>query len=117
MRLELPLPPMANKYWRYWRGRVVSSPEAARYKQGVRLRALTLGLKKPLEGPVCVFLTVYRKRRAGDLDGFQKILLDSLQGIAYVNDSQIAELHALRLEDPEQPRVVVTVEPMTTTSA
>lgn len=113
MRLELPLPPMANRYWRYWRGRVVPSPEAEKYKTGVKLRALTLGLRKPLSCPVCVSVTVYRKRKAGDIDGFLKVSLDAAQGVLYVNDSQIAELHALRLEDPSNPRLVLNVEPMT----
>lgn len=112
MRLVLPLPPMSNRYWRYWRGRVVRSPEADRYIQGVRMRALTAGHRTPIIGPVCVNIGVYRKRKAGDLDGFLKVLLDSLQGVAFENDKQIEELHAIRMEDPADPRAVVTVEAM-----
>lgn len=75
MRIELPLPPLSNRYWRYYRGRVVPSPEAVRYKTGVKLRALTLGLRDPLACEVCVSVTIYRKRKAGDTDNFLKVML------------------------------------------
>lgn len=65
---------------------------------------------EPIAGPVMVSVTVYRKRRAGDLDNYQKVLLDSLKGIAFEDDSQVVEIHALRLEDPSNPRVEVRVE-------
>jgi hypothetical protein len=46
------------------------------------------------------------------LDKRLGVLLDSLQGVAYENDSQIVELHATRSDaDPKHPRVVVTLRP------
>jgi Holliday junction resolvase RusA-like endonuclease len=61
-------------------------------------------------GPVRVTLHVYRPRRRGELDNIQKVLLDSLTGVVYRDDEQIAELHAYRHEDKQKPRVEVTVE-------
>jgi len=46
------------------------------------------------------------------LDNTLKVLLDALNGCAWVDDSQVVELHALRLEDPADPRVEVRVEAM-----
>ena len=110
MRLILPYPPSANLYWRTTRrGHTYVSPEAKAYK--ARVRWLALGARvKPLAGPVSLSLAVYRPRRAGDLSNRIKVLEDALQGVAYADDSQVVELHALRLEDAADPRVEVTVE-------
>ncbi len=110
MRLTLPVPPSSNSYWKMWRGRMVVSAEARRYKQGVKLRALTEGHRKPLAGPVVLTVTFYRARKAGDLSNRLKIMEDALEGIAFLNDSQIVEIHAHRLEDPDRPRMEVRIE-------
>lgn len=116
MRLTLPLPPTANLYWRVFRGRPVQSARAKEYKRAVQLRAL--GNRRDPEsirngvfsGEVVVTMTVYRGRRIGDLDNFQKVLLDALRGVAFVDDSQVVEIHARREDDPANPRVEVSVE-------
>lgn len=110
LKLVLPYPPSTNRYWKVWRGRAVISAEAKAYKQGVRLRALTEGLKKPLSGPVVLSLTIYRPRKAGDLSNRIKVLEDALNGIAFEDDSQVVEIHARREDDKDNPRVVVRVE-------
>lgn len=107
-RFVLPLPPSANRYWRNYRGRMVVSDEAREYKGQAGWLAKEAGCY-PLAGPVGIVLHVYRARRAGDLDNFGKCLLDSLQGVAFENDSQIVELHAHRHDDPADPRVEVCV--------
>ena len=112
MRLTLPVPPSANDYWRVFKNRILVSAIARAYKANVRFRVMQQsdGLPDPLSGPVIVSMTVYRKRRAGDLDNFQKCLLDSLKGIAFEDDSQVVEIHARREDDPANPRVEVRVE-------
>jgi Holliday junction resolvase RusA-like endonuclease len=105
---RFPLPPSANKYWRYYRGRVVASAEAVNYKTTVRMLARCDGVT-PLSGPVAVRVAVHRERRAGDLDNFLKILIDALQGVFYENDAQIREIHATLQEDRHEPRVEVQV--------
>jgi crossover junction endodeoxyribonuclease RusA len=113
MKLTLPMPPSANDYWRTVQGRTYVTHEARRYKQGVQMRALTEGHRNPPTGPVVASVTVYRKRKAGDLDNFLKVLLDALRGIAFVDDSQVVELHARREDDASNPRVEVRVEEAT----
>lgn len=109
MTYRYPVPPSANRYWRHYRGRVVASDEAQRYKQTVAMLARCAGVR-PLSGPVAVEVAVYRARRAGDLDNFLKVLCDALQGVFYDNDAQIREIHATLHDDRHDPRVEVVVK-------
>lgn len=105
----LPYPPSANQYWRNYGGRMVVSDKAKDYKVSVSVAVSELQTRA-VTGNVAVHILVYRPRKAGDLDNSLKILIDSLRGIAYVDDSQIVAIHAYRYEDKQNPRVVVTVE-------
>lgn len=108
MRLVLPYPPSANRYWRKTAaGRVYVSEEAERYRAAA---AALLAAFRPLSGPVTVSARFFRPRRSGDLDNRIKILLDALQGRAFADDSQVAEIHAWRFEDKHRPRVEVEIE-------
>ena len=111
LRLVLPPPPAANRYWRSitirGQARVVLSREARVYREQVKL---LLSGRKPIVGPIAVTLHWFRERRSGDLDGRIKVLLDALQEGAIENDSQVVELHAYRAEDPARPRVEVAIE-------
>lgn len=104
--LTLPYPPSGNRYWRHAKGRTYLSAEARAYRAAVARVAPTL----PLDGPVSVTLTVYRPRKAGDLDNTFKVLLDALNGLAWHDDSQIEELHGYRHDDKDAPRVEVEVK-------
>lgn len=105
---RFPLPPSANKYWRYAGGKVYTTHEAKRYKEVVAMLARVDGAKL-LTGPVAVTVAIYRARKAGDLDNFLKILIDALQGICYRNDSQIVEINAMLHDDRHEPRCEVSV--------
>jgi len=109
MMHRYPVPPSANRYWRHYRGRVVTSDEATAYKKTVAMLARCDGVR-PLSGPVAVEVAVYRARRAGDLDNRLKCLLDAMQGVFYENDSQIVEIHATLHDDRHDPRVEVAVK-------
>jgi crossover junction endodeoxyribonuclease RusA len=106
--LTLPWPPSVNHYWRTWKGRTLLSKEGRAYKTAAALVAKSSGLK-PSEKLVAVWLTFYRPRRIGDLDNRLKPVLDSLNGTAWVDDSQVVELHAFRFDDKESPRVEVEI--------
>lgn len=110
VELVVPYPPALNRYWRFvtirGHGRVLLSREARQYKAALAL----LGTGALIDGPIRLSLRVYRPRKAGDLDGALKGLLDALQGVVYANDSQIIELHAWRGDDKHRPRVEVTAE-------
>jgi len=119
MKLTLPEPPSANRYWRHAKGRTYLSAEALAYRDAV-LRAWAsakttqrllrkTGLRR-MVGPISFTFTWYRGRKSGDLDNRTKQLCDALRGYAYEDDSQIVELHAYRVDRPRNPGVEVTIE-------
>lgn len=114
MKLVLPLPPSANNYWRSvtinGHARVLVSKEAREYVKRVAAHALFPD-SKPLEVPVSITVRVFRQQRRGDLLNFEKVLCDALEGVAYVNDSQIVEAHLYLGDDKYNPRVEVEVLP------
>ena len=102
IRLILPYPVSANRYWRIAQNRVYHSKEALGYRRDVALIALRCGYAKPYCGDVevrvalCPVLTakgVASKTRL-DLDNCLKVALDALQGIAFSNDKQVVKLLA-----------------------
>ncbi len=113
MKLVLPYPPSANRYWRTVNGHPVVSAEARAYKQGVKLRLLSEGYRNPPSCPVVLFATFYRPRKAGDLSNRIKVLEDALNGIAWIDDGQVVEIHARREDDKLNPRVEVRIEEAT----
>jgi crossover junction endodeoxyribonuclease RusA len=105
-RITLPEPPSANRWWRKFRGRMVLSAAARKYKADLEVcRGRML-----VRGPVKVTMDWYRGRKSGDLDKRIGIALDALQGVLFENDSQVVELVARRFEDKTNPRLEVTVE-------
>lgn len=108
LRLTLPLPPSANRYWRSANGHVYVSEEAKAYKTEVQYAWF--------EEPKCFFiehvsvtLRIFQARKSGDLDNRVKVLLDALRGLVYQDDSQVVELHAFRGDDKANPRVEVEI--------
>lgn len=108
MKLLLPEPPSANRYWRHAKGRTYLSADAKQYRDDVAAVCLRKGVK-PMAGPIALTYAWYRGIRAGDLDNRTKQLLDALRGYAYGDDGQIVELHAYRFERPGKPGVEVSI--------
>lgn len=108
MRITLDMPPSSNRYWRVGDGHIYRSQEATAYKHYVGLLCNTAAIE-PLDGELRVTLRFYRPAKRGDLDNRIKITLDALQGHAYHNDSQVAEIHAIRFDDRDNPRVEVEI--------
>lgn len=113
IRLELPEPPSANRYWRVWRGRTVKSAEARAYQAAVRVLAVNAKVR-PLRGDVRVLVVWRRSRRTGDTGNRYKVVEDALNGIAYQDDKQVRRLTIERIDKGEpgytRPGVTVTVE-------
>lgn len=105
--LNLPYPVSANRYWRIWRNKAVRSAEATAYKSVVRRIAQEAGVM-PSEGSVAVCLRLIPKvnkdgsanKTVIDLDNALKVTLDSLQGIAYENDTQVRRIVAEYSSEP-----------------
>ncbi len=83
----------------------IKSQKALSYADAFKLQAPKV---EPLTDPVRITLTIYYASRRPDLD--ESLILDLLQGIAYVNDRQVREKHVYWGLDPDRPRCHIRVE-------
>lgn len=88
--------------------RLIKSAKALSYSDAFKAQA------KPLSpligGDVRVTMTIYYASRRPDLD--ESLILDLLQGVAYLNDRQVKEKHIFWGLDKDNPRTVILVEPI-----
>jgi crossover junction endodeoxyribonuclease RusA len=111
VKLLLPYPVSANRYWRSFayldrttkkpRSVTVPSDEAKAFKQEVGWRAKAAGFKEPTTKPIEIASITLcpRTKKDGtasatvlDLGNCWKVVEDALQGIVYVNDRQIKRI-------------------------
>lgn len=109
MKITLPYPPSANRYWRAFRGRTVVSAEARSYKRQVAKACKAAGFTEPLAGEVAISVIVYRPILRGDLGNRLKVLEDALNGFAWHDDEQVSRIYMERHLDRKEPRVEVEV--------
>lgn len=65
----------------------------------------------PKTQDVRLYIYWYRARKAGDVDGIIKALMDALEGVLYQNDKQVTELHVHRFDtEKHNPRVDILLE-------
>lgn len=136
IRLVLPYPISANKYWRSaivcGRAQTYVSKEAKEFKERVGWLCRAAGIRKPLPGRVALRIELYpnrpqdyrtRQRKHGaawdddvlcmDLDNANKVLLDALKGVAIEDDKWVRKLSSERMEPDEHgARVVLRIEPI-----
>lgn len=137
--LTLPYPISANRYWRTMalkmgnvtRVQTYLSEEAKAFKEEVGWICKRAGIRSPLVGRVAISVCLYpnrpqdfktRMRKHGatwddtvqclDLDNANKVLLDSLKGIAIEDDKWVRRIVSERMEPDGQARVVVTITPI-----
>lgn len=107
VRLELPLPPSANRYWRMGPNRAKNakytvvthlSSEGREYRRLVRMVWLSRRAgREQFTGPVYVFGALFLRTKASDVDNRIKPALDALEAAGVVeNDRQVAELTFFR---------------------
>lgn len=125
IKLILPYPVSANRYWRTYvpRGRrnaiTVVSAEAQKYKQIVLATARNSGVLMPLKGRVSVDYKLYPRRpkdwfrrskqnrnwddtvQCIDLDNAQKVMLDALKNVVFEDDSWVRKITGERVEPDE----------------
>jgi crossover junction endodeoxyribonuclease RusA len=77
------------------------------YQKQVRAQYSHLPLKAPLRAVLSLW---HGTRRVTDIDNFNKLVLDSLTGLVYEDDSQIVELTITKGYDKERPRVEVIID-------
>lgn len=109
-RFTLPVPPSANRWHRVVMGRIVKSKMAREYQERAAILALSQGvrqIRRPAQ--VAVEIVWYRQAKRGDTDKRGGVALDALQGVAFENDSQIADYRIRRVDGDGSPRIEVTV--------
>lgn len=112
LEATLPWPPSVNHYWAARGNGRYLSPHAQRWHKEAwaTLRAAWRG--KPMRGEVAVLVVLHPPdRRRRDLDNILKAVLDALVHAGVLqDDSQVAELHAVRREARRPGRVEIRVE-------
>lgn len=110
--LTLPYPPSANQIWRtdFGRKKVYTNKCAQDFKKEVKVICLQNKIEPFGKKRRLIFtMRVYRPKMIGDLDNRIKLILDSLNKLAFYDDRQIVEIHAFRFEDKENPRVEIEI--------
>lgn len=113
----IPYPVSTNRYWRNFRGRMVVSKEAIAYKVRVADIFRLVG-QQTHTGPVSVLMFVHPKttkkgvasKVRADLDNLLKVVFDGLNGVAWVDDSQVVKLQAEFAAPIEGGGVSISVE-------
>ena len=97
LQLEVPVllnqlyMPVVNKLT--GKARLVKSKEAKKYTEYVHMECLRQKVKKINSKTISFKMDILIKdRREYDIDAVQKLLFDSLEGVAYENDKHIVEL-------------------------
>jgi len=135
IRLTLPYPISANRYWRPVKLgahiSIVPTKEAKDYRKAVAFLCSDQGVTKPIVGRVAVTLQLYphrpldwqkRQRQLGaawddtvqciDLTNAEKVLMDALNGLAFEDDKRVFRYQAERMEPDGEARVIVTITPL-----
>lgn len=102
------------------RGRFASmymSKEAKEIKESYQWQAKNqIGVRTeyPLSTPLEININLFfGTKRKYDIDNFGKLLLDSLTGIVWQDDSQIGKMTIIKHYDKERPRIVIQVAELT----
>ncbi len=103
-RLIFDLPVSLNQMYRGVSGGIVLSQAARNWKQYAQLMANSQWQCDPLEGELVVFIYFFNSRL--DADNGIKLLFDSLNGICWIDDSQILEFHVYVTRDKKIERRV-----------
>lgn len=118
MRLILPYPVSANRYWRSFvprghkRAIVVVSDEAKAYKAECGWIAKHAGAK-PASGAVEMRIRLVPKNKVCmDLDNALKVTIDALKGIVYADDAQVYRIVAERADPDGKARLEVEILPL-----
>jgi crossover junction endodeoxyribonuclease RusA len=135
IKLVLPYPISANRYWRTFMPKGFKAPvttlsqEAKSYKSQVQWMCKAAGIKSPISGRVHIDIKLYphrpqdyakRMQKLGarwdddvkciDLDNANKVLFDAIKGIAIEDDKWVRRLTSERMEpDDKEARVVMTI--------
>lgn len=103
-------PLSTNNIYRHTGHRVYMTKQGKELKEDYQWQAKMQWKKKPLTGEIGVSAVLYFKdKRKHDLDNMNKLWIDSLQDIVFVDDSQIQSLYLEKQYDKADPRIIVEI--------
>ena len=111
-QLTLEFPPSVNNLYVTGKdGRRYLAPRARAYKKTAGWQAKEQGAREPIAGEVGVILDIYPPAdgRKHDGDNLQKIVLDSLRGIALEDDALVYRLEWEKFKPTTKPRIEVSI--------
>lgn len=92
-------------------GSIRKNPDAKKFIQLVKMEAMRQKCINIMDGDVSMKVDFcYTDKRKKDIDSVIKLLLDSLNGVMYKDDSQICELIIRKHSGQEENEIVVMVE-------
>lgn len=111
----LPIPPSANNFKAVvtdsaGKPRMVKTWMARQYTKEVVEIATPICWSGPIGCLIAMTMKVYRKRKSGDLLNYEKVPIDALKGLAFIDDGQIVEAHLYRYEDKANPRIEIELK-------
>lgn len=116
IRLVLPYPVSANRYWRSVvprnskRALVIRSDEAKSYTTQVAWLAKAAGCRTPTARPIDLRVTLVPKNGVVmDLDNCLKVTIDALKGIVYADDKQVRRILAEYADPDGRGAVIVEI--------
>jgi crossover junction endodeoxyribonuclease RusA len=74
-------------------GNIYTPKNCREYEKAVGWAARRL-FRNPLEGPVELHVRLYLNSKGGDLDNYIKAISDGLNGVAWLDDSQVERIMA-----------------------
>ena len=113
LKIEIPaIPPSVNHYWKANGKRRFLTKRAREWKRLTHdcVRNILPHKWKPISSYVRVEITLYFKFRRGDLDNRVKAILDALNGLVWIDDSQVDDFRVKRKVVGYDKTVVVVEE-------
>ena len=104
--------PLSTNHVYYHAGRGLSflRSKAKALKEDYQWQAKSQWKKPPIETEIEVTIKIYLgTKRKADWDNFHKLSMDALNGIVWVDDSQIQRAIVEKFYDKENPRIEVEI--------
>lgn len=89
---------------------IIKSKEAKEFLKYVQMECLKQKVK-PIKGNILFYMDILiSKRKNYDIDASLKLLFDSLNKIAYNDDSQIVDLRVRKHLNQEEDKIIIKIE-------
>lgn len=110
IHFTLDVEPLPQPRPRFSKGKTYQPARIVEYKSRIKKAAImAMNGRPPLSAPLKMILKLGRTtRRRVDVDNLSKAIMDAVNGVCYVDDSLIVDLHCIKHFD--KPQVDVLIE-------